>query len=254
MSINLKTTYKVKLDIFEGPLDLLLYLVDKEHLDITAISLARISDEYLKYLNIMQDLNLEIESSYLVIFATLLEIKSRALLPIEKNKTEGYELTSEDDPAEELVKKLKEYKRYKEAALYLSEKEKFASSAYSRTYEFYDTDEEPHYFAELSVFDLMNAFNKVLEGYYENLEKNKDIKIEKIKISVPQRMDQIYSRISKSKQISFYKLFEDAPDKEMIIVTFLALLELSRLQKISLIQGSAKSEIIILKNLEVESI
>lgn len=251
MSINLlKTTYKVKLDIFEGPLDLLLYLVDKEQLDITAISLAYISDEYLKYLNLMQNLNLEVESSYLVIFATLLEIKSRALLPLEKNKTESYSLTAEDDPAGELVRKLKEYKKYKEAALYLAEKEKFASSAYSRTYEFYDTDEEPHYFAEMSIFDLINAFNKVLDNYYENIEKNKDIKIEKIKISVPQRMEQIYSRILNAKQISFSKLFEDAPDKEMIIVTFLALLELGRLQKISLIQGSIESEIIILKNLD----
>lgn len=251
MTINLpKTTYKVKLDIFEGPLDLLLYLVDKEQLDITAISLAYISDEYLKYLNLMQNLNLEVESSYLVIFATLLEIKSRALLPLEKNKTESYSLTAEDDPAGELVRKLKEYKKYKEAALYLSEKEKFASSAYSRTYEFYDTDEEPHYFAEMSIFDLINAFNKVLDNYYENIEKNKDIKIEKIKISVPQRMEQIYSRILNAKQISFSKLFEDMPDKEMIIVTFLALLELGRLQKISLIQGSIESEIIILKNLD----
>lgn len=241
------STYKVKLDIFEGPLDLLLYLVDKEQLDITAISLAQISDEYLKYLNLMQELNIEIESSYLVIFATLLEIKSRALLPIEKNKPMGVELSAEDDPAEELVRKLKEYKKYKEAALYLSEKEKFASSAYSRNYEFYDTDEEHHHYFDISIFDLINAFNKVLDSYYENLEKNKDIKIEKIKISVPQRMEQVYLKISNAERISFYKLFEDVPDKEMIIVTFLALLELGRLQKINLIQNSINNEIMILK-------
>lgn len=246
MTINIpKTTYKVSLDIFEGPLDLLLYLVDKSQLDICEISLAQISDQYLEYLKFMQELNLEIESSYLVIFASLLEIKSRALLPAEKNKSR-YELTDTDDAAAELVQRLKEYKKFKETAGYLSEKEKAACSTYNRNYDLYDT-EEPHHYAELSVYDLMCAFNNVLKNYYDNVEKNKNIQIEKVRISVPQRMEEIYNKISAANQVSFYNLFDDAPNKEMIIVTFLALLELSRLQKISLIQGCVESEIIVLK-------
>ncbi|MFH1454286.1 MAG: segregation/condensation protein A [Armatimonadota bacterium] len=249
MTINIpKTSYKVKIDLFEGPLDLLLYLVDKSQLDICAISLAEIADEYLQYLNLMQVLNLEVESSYLVIFATLLEIKSRALLPIEKNKENQYEYADEDEAATELINKLKKYKKYKEAALYLSEKEKWAASSYSRNRDFYDTDPEHQHYAEASIYDLITAFNRVLNNYYDRLEKDKDIQIEKIRINVPQRMEQIYERISRLEQLSFSRLFEDAPDKEMLIVTFLAVLELSRLQKISLVQGSLESEIIILKN------
>lgn len=237
-----KTNYQVKLEVFEGPLDLLLHLVDIAQLDICEVSLAKISTQYWEYLTLMQELNLEIESSFLVIFATLLEIKSRLLLPAESRQV--LEEESSDEISQfDLVEKLKEYKKYKEAAIDLSQLERKSTLFYNRKTSINPDGTFPY--IELSVFDLIWAYKKLLRRNLEAQEKN--LTIEKLQISVPQRMEEIYQDLTIHQKLDFFSLFEELPSRSDIIVTFLALLELARLQKIILVQQFKHEEIYIVK-------
>ena len=240
-------TYKAKLDIFEGPLDLLLFLVKKDRIDIYDIPIAKITQQYLEYLELMKMLDLDIAGEFLVMAATLMHIKSKMLLPPEE-KDEMFE--EEEDPREELVRRLLEYKKYKEAAARLQEmydsSRKIFMHKGTGDKEKIVTEDGSEYF-EASLFDLIGAFKKVLnevpkEAFHEAV---------KDKHTVRDKVHTIYHLLAKQSKIFFTSLFEDAKNKDEVIVTFLAVLELIKLREIIVVQEDFFSDIEIIRNPEV---
>jgi len=237
--------YKVKLEIFEGPLDLLLYLIKKEELDIYDIPIAKITDQYLEYLKMMELLDLDIAGEFIVMAATLMQIKSKMLLPPDETPPEE---AAEEDPRAELVKRLLEYRKFKEAADQLAEKEAKASVLYSRkTQEApeLDTDENP--FFEASIFDLLTAFSKILK----DIPKETFHKVVKEKFTVGEKIHSIFHMLVEEPKIYFSRLFRQAKSKLEIIATFLAVLELIRLKEIVVIQKGPFEDIEIIRNPEM---
>ncbi len=221
-------SYRVKLEIFEGPLDLLLYLIKEEELNIYDIPITRITEQYLEYLNLMQMLDLDVAGDFLVMAATLMHIKSRMLLPQDP---EGLE-TQEEDPRAELVRRLLEYKSFKEAADKLKAFETERSGIFSRfgvEPEMREGDlpagRQDSPFVEISLFELISAFAKVLQG----LPKDVFHQITKDEFSVAEKVHEIFQRLTKEPTIYFSALFRSAKNKYEVITIFLALLELMRL-------------------------
>lgn len=235
--------YKVRLEIFEGPLDLLLYLIKKEEVDIYDIPIAKITDQYLEYLEMMKMLDLGIAGEFIVMAATLMQIKSGMLLPPDEVPQEE---TKEEDPRSELVKKLLEYKKFKEAADKLAAIEAITGQQYARK-----TEERPvpeieseDAFFEASIFDLLTAFSKVLK----EVPKETFHKIVKDKFTVADKIHDIVHMLVNGTTIYFSKLFNAAESKIEIIITFLAILELIRLKEIMIVQKDPFGEIEIMRN------
>jgi len=234
--------YKVKLEIFEGPLDLLLYLIKKEELDIYDIPIAKITDQYLEYLEMMKLLDLDIAGEFIVMAATLMQIKSKLLLPPDETPQEEME---QEDPRTELVKRLLEYKRFKEAADELAAKEAVSSQLYSRKTEekpLLETEDSP--FFEASIFDLLTAFSKILK----EVPKETFYRVVKDEFTVGEKIHDIFHMLVNQPRIVFSKLFKEAKSKLEIIATFLAVLELIRLKEIVVVQQEAFSEIELIRN------
>ncbi len=240
----MESDYKVKLEVFEGPLDLLLYLIKKEEVDIYDIPIERITNQYMEYLTLMQMLNLDVAGEFLVMAATLMYIKSRMLLPVDQQVADAEEEEGED-PRWELIRQLVEYKKFKDAALQLGKREEEQAKIFTRRAgetEIEANAEPP--LAEVSIFDLINAFNEVLkkassrEDFREIMEERFTVsdKIEEILYSLRERSEMIFS-----------ELFARAISRAEIVVTFLALLELIRLKRLKVRQESAFSEIRVLK-------
>ena len=240
-------TYKVKLNIFEGPLDLLLFLIKREKIDIYDIPIANISQQYLEYLELMKLLDLEIAGEFLVMAATLIHIKSKMLLPPEETDAEEEE---EEDPREELVRRLLEYKKYKDAAAQLEEIHQAQSDTFLRkgagSKEKVMSPDGMEYF-EASLFDLITAFRKVLK------EVSKEVfhKIIKNEFTVSDKIHQIYHVLSKKPKIYFSSLFGEAKNKDEMIVIFLAILELIKIREILVVQKDFFAEIEIMRNPEL---
>lgn len=233
--------YKVKLEIFEGPLDLLLYLIKKEELDIYDIPIAKITDQYLSYLEMMKLLDLEIAGEFIVMAATLMHIKSLMLLPPENKPPEEME----GDPRAELVQQLLEYRRFKEIADRLAEKEEARSKLFTRNdteRPLVETEDSP--FFEASIFDLLTALSTVLK------EIPREIFHEVIKdeFTVAEKIHDIFHILVKEKKAYFTQLLKSAKSKLEIIVTFLAVLELIRLREIVIWQSERFGEIEIVRN------
>ncbi len=237
-------TYKVKLEIFEGPLDLLLYLIKKDEINIHDIPIAKITNQYLQYLDFMKMLDLNIAGEFLVMAATLMHIKSKMLLPQEELE----QMEEEIDPRQELVKKLLEYKRFKEAASRLQDAEKRQKETFTRTVpenipEGTDLDEK--YF-EASIFDLISAFKRVLK----EIPKETFYEVIKDEVTVSDKMHEIFHLLVKEEVLSFFNLFKDAKSKIEIIATFLALLELIRMKEVFVRQDKPFGDIMIIRNEE----
>ena len=236
--------YKVKLEIFEGPLDLLLYLIKKEEIDIYDIPIAKITDQYLEYLEMMKLLDLDIAGEFIVMAATLMQVKSKMLLPPEEVPEEEMQ---EEDPRAELVKRLLEYKKFKEVADELASKEAMAGQLYSRKDEekpVFESEDSP--FFEASIFDLLTAFSKILK----EVPKETFYKLVKDEFTVGEKIHDIFHILVNKPKIYFSKLFSQAKSKMEIIVTFLAILELIRLKEILIIQKQPFAEIEIIRNPE----
>ena len=236
-------SYKVKLEIFEGPLDLLLYLVKKDHLNIYDIPIAKVTEQYLQYLELMRLLDLNIAGEFLVIAATLMQIKSKMLLPAE----EGEENAPQEDPREELVRRLLEYERFKEIAQQLREKESSQKEIFKRPKAAEKEQLAPQagevYF-EASVFDLLNAFSKALE----NVPKDLFYEVIKDEFSVQDKIHEILHLLLVRNSVHISELFNRAGSKMEIIVIFLAILELIRLKEILAQQKEYFGEIVIVRN------
>jgi segregation and condensation protein A len=234
--------YKVKLEIFEGPLDLLLYLIKKEELDIYDIPIAKITDQYLEYLEMMKLLDLDIAGEFIVMAATLMQIKSKMLLPPEETPQE--ELI-EEDPRSELVKRLLEYKKFKEVADELAKKEASASQVYTRKSEEKESLEvKDSPFFEASIFDLLTAFSKILK----DVPKDTFYKLVKDEFTVSEKIHDIFHMLVNEPKVYFSKLFSQAKSKLEIVATFLAVLELIRLKEVIVVQGERFGEIEIIRN------
>lgn len=229
--------YNVKLDSFEGPLDLLLHLINRYEIDIYDIPMAQITEQYLRYIHTMQELKLDVASEYLVMAATLLAIKSKMLLPkTEETLEEELEYSGdeiEEDPREELMKRLIEYKKYKEAAIQLKEYEQKRGQLFTKppsNLAPYMPDEKERPFTDVSLYDMLSALERLLER--KKWREPKTAKVERQDIPIQIRMEQILNELKRSNgRISFYSLFP-IYEKSHIVITFLAILELMKNQMI----------------------
>ncbi len=232
--------YKVRLEVFEGPLDLLLYLIKQEEIDIYDIPVARITQQYLEYLEFMKSLDIELAGEFLVMAATLLKIKSRMLLP--RHEELGEEI---EDPRKELVQQLLEYRKFKEIAERLGEKEYQQRRMFPRPKGGFDNAAEiipPEPPApEVGVFELLAAFKQVLE----RIDKLKLYEIVGEDISIEERIDFVLRTIAQRRRMTFMELFEHENRRLVMVVTFFALLELMRLGRISVRQERIFGEILI---------
>ena len=219
--------YQCNLDIFEGPLDLLLHLIKEQKMDIYDIRIAEITKQYLSYLDLLSELNLEMVGEYLVLAAELAKIKSKTLLPIPETEEDVLTAAGED-PRAELMRRLLEYQRYKEAAFELRQKEYDQQQLFSRTGEVVLENSEEELLIEANVFDLLTAFQKVLNE--KSFKKNYEIEV--TTLSVSDRISGILEILNASESVTFDSLFTTLNTKQEVIVTFLAILELMGMQLI----------------------
>ena len=227
-----------QLEIFEGPLDLLLHLIKKNEVNITDIPIATITEQYLATLELMQTLNLDMAGEFLVMAATLIHIKSRMLLPDSDIETDEEE--EGGDPREELMRRLLEYQRFKEAAGELGQRDVLTRDVFVRAAA--PTEKPlPTAFRELSVFELLTALRRVLE----RLPKDEFHEVTLEKITVREKMTLVLERLRVDVQVMFESLFTDAGTRMAVIVTFLAMLELVKIRAIRIFQDRLDGPIII---------
>lgn len=231
--------YSVHLDKFDGPMDLLLHLIKKNELDICDISIAVITRQYLEFIRLMKDLNLEVAGDFLVMAATLLQIKSRQLLPVDDQDDPE---TEESDPRDELVRRLQEYQQYKEAGMVIGARALLGREVFSRT------ASEPVLAAaqnmegplEVSLFELVDAFRLLLqripaESFHDVAPGDS--------LSIADCINEILSLLQEQDTVQFDDLTRDECTRERVIVTFLAILELCRLKLVRIFQVSGHGSI-----------
>lgn len=230
--------YKVRLEIFEGPLDLLLYLIKKDEVDIQNISIARITSQYLDYIETFRLLNIDLAAEFIVMAANLMYLKSRTLLPRQEQPPE--EDAEEDDPRWELIRQLIEYKKFKDAAGFLSQREVEQEDRFALQPEPQVVDPDPAPLAEVSIFDLIRAFQNVLKRFEESHDLG-DIVDDRFTVS--DKIEMLLTRFAPGESASFDKLFESAVSKPEVIVTFLAVLELMKMNQFMIRQRGVFGEI-----------
>ncbi len=225
--------YEIKLDVFEGPLDLLLYLIKKNEIDIYNIPIALITDQYLQYLEILRSLNLDLAGEYLLLASTLIHIKSLLLLP----QTEDENTDQEEDPRVELVQQLLEYQSYKEAALCLDKRALLERDVFKRTYplpEMATLEDDDTEFRELSIFDLINAFQQIVK----QMDREEYLEVQSERISLADRINEIMEKLAAARILTFRDLLEGFADRRKVIYTLLAILELMKLRLVSAYQSA----------------
>jgi segregation and condensation protein A len=220
-------SYRVKLEIFEGPLDLLLYLIKKDEIDIYDIPIARITEQYLAYLDLMQELDIAVAGDFLVMASTLIYIKSKTLLPPEP-KIDGEEDLG-DDPRAELVERLLEYQKFKSAAQMLYSRGEIESACYTRGPLETDSNNPE---VSTTLFDLLRVFREVLKRAEAEIE----MEIARDEMTIAEKLAQIHAMLEELERINVRELFEMSRSKRELIITFLALLELVKEWKIYLTQ------------------
>ena len=221
--------YKVKFEVFEGPLDLLLYLIKKEEVDIYEVNLTHLATQFIEHIDTMRLLDLEIAGEFLVMASTLMYIKSRELLPVDQQvQAQGEE--DGEDPRWELVRQLVEYKKFKDAAAQLQLLEARQESVFPRTPGKLDFDTEaPAPRRDASIFDLVNAVNVVLKRF----NKREDLRdIFEDKWTVSEKIEYLLRVTEGGGSVKFSELFEGVTSRSEVVVTFLALLELIRLKQL----------------------
>lgn len=231
--------YKVQLDVFEGPLDLLLYLIRKDEVDIYDIPIERITNQYMQYIELMRMLDLNIAGEFLVMAATLMMIKSRMLLPPEERPELEEE---EEDPRWDLVRQLVEYKKFKDAALHLESLEALQQDVFVRGGEAVHLGPQSDVtLRDVSIFDLISAFGEVLKRV--KTEELQEIFAERV--TVAEKIESVMLRLREQGRIAFSQLFSGMVSRAEIVCTFLAILELIRLNQIIARQERAFGEIML---------
>ena len=232
--------YKVKIDAFEGPLDLLLHLVKESKVDIWDIKIVYITDQYLDYIKSMQDLNLDVASEYLVMASELIEMKSKMLLPREQNDEE----IEEEDPRKVLIQRLVEYQRYKDMTKNFKEMESLRQEFYTKAPENLKeyVEENTVISNDVTLDDLMLAFEKFLER--KQAEKPLSTTVTKKEITVEERRKSIHNILKEKKKANFFELFE-VINKPYVVVTFLAILEMAKKKELVIYQENDFDNIIV---------
>ena len=235
----METDYKVKLEIFEGPLDLLLYLIKQDEIDIYEISLERITSQYLEYLQAFKELNIDIAGEFIVMAANLIYMKSRSLLPVDQQAPD--EDAAEDDPRWDLIRQLIEYKKFKEAAAELQVRALEQEQIFARTGASSGAALlAPLPLGEVGIFQLINALRTVIKRV-EAREELREIFGEHYTVS--EKIDSILRRVAGGVVLKFSELFAEMASRVEVVVTFLALLELIRLKQIRVTQVNPFDEI-----------
>ena len=220
--------YTVRLEMFEGPLDLLLHLIQKNELDITNIPIALITEQYLEYLQLIKELNLDIAGEYLLMASTLLHIKSRILLPSSTQEEEA-----EEDPRAELVRRLLEYQKYKIAAGDLERRPILDRDVFVRLI-FPEPDAEKEEKVEATLFELLEAFREVLKRVKPELFH--EVILERM--TVEEKVQEILLLLQQeNRSLAFHRLFPEQASMRVIVITFLAILELVKMKVIRLFQA-----------------
>jgi segregation and condensation protein A len=232
--------YKVKFEVFEGPLDLLLYLIKKEEVDIYDVNLTDLAAQFIEYIDVMRMLDLEVAGEFLVMASTLMYIKSRELLPLEQQvQVEGEE--DGEDPRWELIRQLVEYKKFKDAATQLQALEARQENVFPRLPGKPELAmETPRVKPEVSLFDLLNAVSAILKRVNQR-DDSKDVFEDKWTVS--EKIEQIMKALAEKGRLIFSELFAGATSRTEVVVTFLALLELIRLRQLGITQAEAFGEI-----------
>lgn len=225
------SSYNVKLDIFEGPMDLLLHLIKREKVDIYDIPITLITEQYIEYLDVLKAMNLDMAGEFVLMAATLIHIKSKMLLPVPE---EGEEEEEGDDPRGELIRKLLEYRRYKNAAIELSGRYMLGKDVFTRGIPMdlkglVDEEErenaELKAFSDLSLYDLMEAFRDLVK----KIPKVYEIDLTEERFKVADKVNFVLDKLSGGESLRFEELFDLGASKGEMIVTFLALLELCKM-------------------------
>lgn len=223
--------YEIKLEVFEGPLDLLLFLIKKNEIDIYNIPIAVITEEYLKHLEAMKSLNLDLAGEYLVMASTLVHIKSKMLLPVSDEDSE----MDEEDPRAELVRQLLEYKAFKEVALDLGKRNLLGRDVFKReAFPERELDRDDRQLIELSIFELIEAFQKVLS----TMKKEDIMEIEGERFSLTDTINEILEKLQASKDMTFNELLGEGFTRRKLVYNFLAILELMKLKMIKACQAA----------------
>ena len=230
--------YRVRLDLFEGPLDLLLHLIKKNEVDITNIPIAMITEQYLAYVELMRELNLDVAGEFLVMAATLMLVKSRLLLPSPEPEDE-----EEPDPRADLVRRLLEYQRYREAAESLRERPLLHRDVFARepNAEGMSAEGETPQLARVTSWELVEAFRAVLR----RARPDPVHEVESDPVSLQDRVQGLLGSLSVAHSITFDSLFSETATRQYVIVTFLALLELMRLGAVEAVQEASMDTIMI---------
>ncbi len=222
---------QVHLAMFDGPLDLLLYLIRRDQIDIHDIPIAPITRQYMEYLGLMQELNLDVAGEFMVMAATLIHIKSKMLVPVAPTEAQGEE--DLEDPREALVRRLLEFERYKEAAGLLHQKGQIRAATWTRPDGFLPKlDDGGEEMLEAGLFDLISAFKELLDRRKTLLAHEIGAEAKSIEV----RMDEILGLVKEGESLEFVALFETEHTKADMIVTFLAILELIRLKRVKVYQ------------------
>jgi len=233
--------YKVQFEVFEGPLDLLLYLIKKEEVDIYEVNLTKLATQFIAYIDLMREFDLEVAGEFLVMASTLMYIKSRELLPVDQQvAVEGED--EGEDPRWELIRQLVEYKKFKDAAAKLQTLEARQENVFPRLpgkLEFESAAPAPK--TDVSIFDLLNAVNGVLQRFKKREGDGSDIFEDKWTVS--EKIEFILKIIAERGSVRFTELFESAASRSEVICTFLALLELIRLKQLVCAQPEPFAEI-----------
>lgn len=233
--------YPVRLQNFEGPLDLLLHLIKKHEVDIYDIPIARITHQYLEYIDMMQELNLDVAGEFLVMAATLIHIKSRTLLP----RPDPTQEDPAEDPREALIRRLLEHQKFKAAAELLHERETLRSAQWTRpdgrVAEIAGEAPEPE--IEVDLFSLISAFRAVVE----RARQRPPVYLPGEQISIESRIEQLLLKLSETQACGFEDLFADVQTRAGMIVTFLAMLEMIRLKLVRVYQTGATGPIRVYK-------
>lgn len=229
-----ESDYRVQLEIFEGPLDLLLYLIKQQEIDIYDIPIATITEQYLQYVQMLKDLSITVAGEYLVMAATLIYLKSKMLLPADPSLDKNEE---EDDPRRELVDRLLEHERFKKAADLLHDRQVIEDSVWPRGEDEFQEEEEESVSA--SVFDLVKSFHQIVERFKDNIV----VKIEAENVTVEGKISELRRLFRVTKDLMFSSFLETPISRLHLLVTFIALLELARLSEIRLVQEEAFEDI-----------
>jgi len=237
--------YKVQFEVFEGPLDLLLYLIKKEEVDIYEVNLTKLATQFIEYIDLMRAFDLEVAGEFLVMASTLMYIKSRELLPADQQVVVEAEDEGED-PRWELIRQLVEYKKFKDAAAKLQTLEERQENVFPRLpgkIEFENAAPAPK--PEVGIFDLLNAVNSVLKRFQEKTSGSREIYEDKWTVS--EKIEFVLKTLTERGSVKFSELFETAANRAEVVCTFLALLELIRLKQLACVQPEPFAEIEIAK-------